>query len=314
MNNAGESGRSSMTVLCKRKSIFQRAYESRRDYLYILPAAFMLIGVLFLPLAGTFYTSFFSTTPLGARQHFDGFHNFSFLLDDPIFWQCLAQTFLYLIIVLAVTLFLATLVALVLDETFWGQKLFRSLLLLPWATSLSVAAITFVYMFNELFGTINGILVNAHIISEPIAWLAHKDTAFFAIVIVGIWVQIPFTAIILLSGLNSIDPFLYEAASMDGVKALQKFKYIIFPSMKSVFLTVTVLDTIYVFNFNSFVISWTMTRGGPVNYTDVAISYLYKKAFQFLDFGVASAMATIFFLLLLLMSIAYVKLIYREEM
>jgi multiple sugar transport system permease protein len=156
--------------------------------------------------------------------------------------------------------------------------------------------------------------MSAGIITEPIAWLAYQKPAFIAIVLIGIWVQIPFTAIILLSGLQAIPSYLYESAALDGVNAFQRFRFITFPLMKTVFLTVTILDTIYIFNFNSFVIVWTMTRGGPVHYTDVAISYLYKKAFQFLEFGVASAMAAVFFLFLLVMSIVYVKFIYREEL
>jgi ABC-type sugar transport system permease subunit len=297
-----------------KRSIFSKIYDSRRDYLYVLPAAVLLLCVLFVPLLGTFYTSFFSTDSLGQRKEFNNLNNFRFLFEDLIFWQSLGQTFLYLLIVISITLVVSTLVSLALNEAFLGQKVFRSLLLLPWAMSLSIASTIFYYMFNELFGTINGILMQLAVIREPIAWLAYQKTAFTAILIVGIWVQIPFTAIVLLSGLQAIDTSIYEAASIDGVRGFQKFRYITFPVMKRVFLTVTILDTIYVFNFNSFIIVWTITRGGPVHYTDVAISYLYKKAFHFLKFGDASAMATFFFLLLLMMSITYVKYIYKEEL
>ena len=174
-----------------------------------------------------------------------------------------------------------------------------------------ISALLWRWLFNSEYGMVNKLLRDIHIIKNNIQWLAFPRTSFSAMIFVGIIVSIPFTTITLLAGLQSIPSELYEAARVDGANKIKIFFKITLPLLKPVFFIVTTLNFIYI--FNSFPIIWVITRGNPANQTDIMITYLYKKAFYYQDFGIASALSVITFLLLLTFSILYAWLLYRGE-
>jgi multiple sugar transport system permease protein len=210
----------------------------------------------------------------------------------------------------AATIVISLFLALALNQKFVGRKVTRAVLLLPWAASLMISALLWRWLFNGDYGTVNRLLMDLSIIKESIYWLDAPKLSFPSMIFVGIIVSIPFDTITFLAGLQSIPQELYEASRVDGANRIKTLTKIILPLMKPVFFIVTTLEVIY--TFNSFPIIWILSRGNPANQTDIIITYLYKKAFLYQDFGIASALSVFIFLLLLLFSILYARILYRE--
>ena len=198
-----------------------------------------------------------------------------------------------------------------MNEKFPGKKLARAIILIPWAFSLPMATVVWRWIFHTELGLLNHGLRMLGIISEThlIPWLAEPMLAFIAIIIVGIWVTIPFTSIVLLSGLQSIPEHLYEASQIDGASRFTAFWHITLPFLKSTLLVVTLMNIIYV--FNSFPIIWIMTEGRPVDYTHTLITFLYKRAFIETDYGSACAMAVITFIILITL-VSFSPVLFRK--
>jgi multiple sugar transport system permease protein len=161
------------------------------------------------------------------------------------------------------------------------------------------------------YGSLNLLLRKLGIIEENIYWLAKASSSFPAMIWVAILVTIPFTSFLLLAGLQSISKDLYEAADVDGAGGWSRFMHITLPLLKSPLTVSVVLNTIYV--FNSFPIVWSITKGDPVNKTDLVTTYLYKLAFQSYKMGQAAAVSVISFVILLIFAIVYVSLSFRKE-
>jgi multiple sugar transport system permease protein len=157
---------------------------------------------------------------------------------------------------------------------------------------------------------VNRLLRDLGLINHTVHWLSTPKLAFPSMIFVGTIVSIPFDTITLLAGLQSIPQELYEASKVDGANKATTLTMIVLPLLKPVFFIVTTLEIIY--TFNSFPIIWIMTRGEPANQTDTIITFLYKKAFLYQDFGIASALSVFIFLFLLLFSVIYARILYRE--
>ncbi|MDB5523732.1 MAG: transporter permease, partial [Rhizobium sp.] len=167
------------------------------------------------------------------------------------------------------------------------------------------------WSLNGRAGLVNATLMDLHVISAPIEWLATAPLAFTVEILVGILVSIPFTTTIFLGGLSSLPQDSYEAAVVDGATPWELFRHITLPLMKPFINIAIVLNVIYV--FNSLPIIWVMTEGGPANGTDILVTYLYKLAFRFGQLGKASAISLIMFSVLLIFTIAYVLMVMRQE-
>jgi len=198
-----------------------------------------------------------------------------------------------------------------LNDDFYGRGLARVIVMLPWAISLTMTAVLWRWGLNGRAGLINATLMDIHVISEPIEWLATANLAFTVEILVGILVSIPFTTTIFLGGLSSLPQDSYEAGVMDGATPWELFRHITLPLMKPFINIAIVLNVIYV--FNSLPIIWVMTEGGPANGTDILVTYLYKLAFRFGQLGKASAISLIMFGVLFIFTIAYVLLVMRQE-
>jgi multiple sugar transport system permease protein len=202
-------------------------------------------------------------------------------------------------------------IASLLNREFPGRRLVRAALIIPWAVSLIITSVIWKYILDYNYGILNLILTKLHLIDHNIYWLAEPSVSFPAMIGVGIFVTIPFTSFVILSGLQSISADLYESAGVDGASSWGKFYHITLPLLKQPLTISTVLNTIYV--FNSFPIIWSMTKGDPVNQTDTIITYLYKLAFLSHKMGDAAAVSVISFALLLVFSIVYVTIAMRRE-
>ncbi len=284
--------------------------EQKVAYSCLLPSLFLMGLVIFYPIVSTFITAFYRVNPFGIRLYFWGWTNFLRLFAREDFWKALYNTFIWTGGVVGFTILWSLGLSIALNERFIGRTISKSILMLPWATSLMITALTWRWIMNAEYGILNHFLMQIHIINQPVYWLARWKTSFPIMVWVGILVSIPFTTTVFLAGLQSIPVHLYEAAKVEGAGRWARFRYITMPLLKPVFIIAVLLNVIYV--FNSFPIIWTITRGDPANTTDIIVTYLYKVAFFYNDFGGASAIALIVFLILVAFSIIYTKVYYQD--
>ena len=168
------------------------------------------------------------------------------------------------------------------------------------------------WALNSELGLVNHTLKNIlHVTSENIGWLATGSRAFPSLIYVGIWVSVPFTTLVILAGLQTVPLELYESGKLDGANRLQRYIHITLPSIKNVLFITIIINFIAI--FNSFPIIWVMTEGGPLNSTDILVTFLYKEAFKFLDFGRASAVAVLIFIFLIIISVFYTATLLKDE-
>ena len=280
-------------------------------YLWILPSLLLMFIVIFIPIVELFMTSFSTISLAGVRKGFNGLDNYVAIFQDDTFYLVLKNTLVWTIFVVGISTALSMGIAVLLNRKFPGRKIVRAALIVPWAVSLIITAAIWKWILDYNYGTFNYLFTKLNIINENIYWLANPSLSFPAMIGVGIFVTIPFTSFVLLSGLQSISNDLYEAASVDGADGWGKFWRITLPLLKQPLTVSLVLNTIYV--FNSFPIIWTMTQGDPVNKTDTVITYLYKLAFQSSKMGEAAAVSVISFLILLMFTLFYVYMTFRKE-
>ena len=273
-----------------------------------LALAFFIIGY---PLWDLVSTSVHEVNRFGQVLGYTGADNYVELLDDPLFMASLWRTLVWTVAVVIGALALSVPIALILNDDFIGRGAARIIIMLPWAISLTMTAIVWRWTLNGQSGLLNVTLGQLGLIGRPIEWLATAELAFPIEIGVGILVSIPFTVTVLLGGLASIPPDVYEAARIDGAGGMARFRYLTLPLLRPFINIAIVLNVIHV--FNSFPIIWVLTEGGPANRTDILVTYLYKLAFRFGQIGKASAMSLVMFAALLVFIVFYVVMAMRER-
>jgi multiple sugar transport system permease protein len=174
-----------------------------------------------------------------------------------------------------------------------------------------VAAVSWRWIFDGEFGMLNYILMQLNIIQEPYVWLGNQLSAFFATAVTDMWLGIPFLAMMFLAGLQSIPVELHESASMDGANGFQRLTRVTLPMIKPIILVATTMSGIW--TFNSFGVIWPMTHGGPVDATQTLIVQAYKLSFGSFDLGMGAAIAVVIFVILLISTVLYKRILMRQE-
>ncbi|MBP9987275.1 MAG: sugar ABC transporter permease [Bacteroidales bacterium] len=270
--------------------------KSWKAYLWLLPSIVLMAVIVVYPIAIVFKLSFSEISKAGVIGGFAGFSNFKEALTLPAFKQVMLNTLWWVISVVGLSTVIGFILAMVLNQKFRGRKIARAIIVFPWATSLVVQASVWNYIIKYEYGNLNNILLNLGIIREAVNWRSSYQIEFIWECWVGIFVTIPFVTFCVLSGLQSIDETLYEAAEIDGATFGQKLFKITIPLVKPSLTVSTVLNIIYV--FNSFPIVYTMTKGAPANKTDTLITYLYMLNFYDRKKGPATALSVIGFIVL----------------
>jgi len=279
--------------------------ESGLAFFFLLPACVFLLLFMFYPIVYVILMSFFKVNKLGDLVSFSGLANFRFMFDRPEFWQIIVRSCVWTASAVAVKTGIGLVIALLLNVDFRGRKVARSLVIIPWASSVPISAMIWQWTYNNDFGLLNHTLRTLRIFGEPPIWLAEPRPAFFANLWVDIWCGIPFMALMFLAGLQAIPQELYEAAEVDGATPLAKFRFVTLPLLSNVLTVATLLSILW--TFNDFNVIYVLTGGGPGTSTDILITYIYKYAFQYLRFGPAAAMAVITFVILLTVSVLYAR-------
>jgi multiple sugar transport system permease protein len=284
----------------------RRQWVFESAYLYLLPAGLLILFVFGYPTMQSILLSVQRNKGIRDPGRFIGIDNFVELSRSPIFWQVTWQTFVWTIGVVGVTTVLAFILAVILNQNFTGKAIFRTLVILPAATSLAVSAMVWKYAFDPN-GLVNHTLSGFGSTDNGIPWLADNPQAMAAIIFVGILVSVPLTAVMIAASMRSIPRDLYEAAALDGASRLSQTMRITLPLSRTMILITTLAN--FVVAFNSFPIIFVMTNGGPINRTDILATYLYQEGFQILNFGLASALAVVVLVILLVLSLGYVHLL-----
>ena len=280
-------------------------------YIWLLPSILLISIFVVFPILIVFKLSFSDISKAGVVGGFVGFKNFKEAVQLPAFKTVMINTFIWVISVVGLSTVLGFIIAMVLNQKFRGRKIARAILVFPWATSLVIQASVWKYIIIYEYGNLNNVLLNLGIIQQAINWRACFQIEFIWECGVGIFVTVPFVAFCVLSGLQSIDGSLYEAATVDGAGFWDKLWKITIPIVRPSLTVSTVLNIIYV--FNSFPIIYTMTKGAPANKTDTMITYLYMLSFYDRRKGPATALSVIGFLILCACAGVYMMTVMRKE-
>ena len=280
-------------------------------YIWLLPSILLMAIFLVYPIFIVFKLSFSEISKSGVVGGFVGLKNFKEAVALPAFKTLMKNTAWWVVSVVGLSTLFGFILAMVLNRDFKGRKLARAIIVFPWATSLVVQASVWNYIIKYEYGNLNNVLLNLGIIKQAINWRSSFQIEFMWECWVGIFVTIPFVTFCVLSGLQSIDTSLYEAADIDGASFWDKLFNITIPLVKPSLTVSTVLNIIYV--FNSFPIIFTMTKGAPANNTDTLVTYLYMLSFYDRKKGPATALSVIGFLILCICAGIYMMTVMRKE-
>ncbi len=263
--------------------------SGRETLLLLIPALLPIVILSVLALARGIYLGFTdSQAGLGFETSFIGLDNFRALLDDELFVNSFKIGLIWSVAVTAIGFCFALGLALLLSQDLKGRWLARSLALVPWAMPSVIVGIMWKLFFQPQAGILNEILRRLHIPGETTDWLSSFTWALPAVILVGVWAGMPQTTVALLAGLQSIQDELHEAAAVDGATAWQRFRTITLPQLKPVIIAITTLD--FIWNFNSFGLVYVLTEGGPAGKTQLPMLFAYNQAFEYGEFGYASAL------------------------
>jgi multiple sugar transport system permease protein len=297
----------------KKPNVVQTMWHHRADYGYVLPAIVVMLIVIAYPVYYTAELSFFQTPPgLQLRDKtFIGFDNYTSILSSAVFWRVTWNTIVWTVVSTAVAFLLGLGCALALHREFAGRGVLRAVLLIPWVVSAVAASYVWRWLYHSDFGVFGAVLVGLGLVDRPPNFIDSISTALPALIVVNIWREFSFAMIMLMAGLQTVPEQLLRAAQVDGANVWQRFWHVTFPHLKGV-STVTVL-LLAVANFNSFIIPWIMTGGGPANSTHIWITHIYELAFGRQRWGVASAYSVLLFIILMTLGYFYVRALSRGD-
>ncbi|MGE0847593.1 MAG: carbohydrate ABC transporter permease [Flavobacteriaceae bacterium] len=270
------------------------------SFWFMLPAAGFLLLFLAYPLGLGIWLSL-TDARIGRAGQFIGLENFTWLWDDGVFWLSVFNTLLYTIVASAVKFAIGLYLAVLLNHHLPFKAFLRAIVLLPFIVPTVLSAIAFWWIYDAQFSIISWTLTKWGLIDHNINFLGDVWNARWSVIFANIWRGVPFVAITLLAGLQTVPPSLYEAATIDGASRWQMFRYITYPMLTPIIAVVMTFSVL--FTFTDFQLIWAITRGGPVNATHLMATLSYQRAILggYLGEGAAISTAMIPFLLAAIM-------------
>lgn len=257
-----------------------------------------LIIFMIIPTISSFIISLTSWNLIGTPS-FIGFENFKELYHDPLFWKSLINTALYVLVKVPFNMLISLIFAVLLNKPLYGRPLFRTILFLPMiASSVSVAL-----LWQPLFDVSNGMLNKIlDVIGLPSSlWIYSPNTSLMSVVLVALWKETGYYMVMFLAGLQSIPKTYYEAAELDGAGPIQQFFRITIPLISPTTFFILIISIIG--SFQIFDLTTVLTAGGPANSTNTLVMYIYQAGFKFFRMGYASAISTVLFVIVLIITI-----------
>ena len=278
--------------------------QKRLAWYLIVPAVFVVFLVIGYPLIQVLVYSFMKYKLDGVTPpSFAGIDNYLFIFSDSDFWHAVWITLIFTFFSVTIESVLGLTVALVANSNFKGRTFLRVAILIPWAIPTVVSSQIWRWMFNDIYGVVNVILANLHIIPHKLAWLATPATALPVIIAVDVWKTTPFMSLLLLAGLQLIPGDLYEAASIDGATGIRKFFAVTLPLVTPTLLVALIfrtLDALRVFDI------FYIMVGGQGNMATVAV-YNQQQLIAFLDAGVGSATSVVILIFIMIFVVLYTR-------
>ena len=251
--------------------------EKRLAMILVAPAVIYLILVMGLPLLWAVYTSLTDKVIGNSEINFIGLKNYIDIIKDSVFQKALLNTFIFAFFAVVGKVLLGMIMALTMNQPLKGRGMIRVAMILPWTIPTIVSVFAWQWIYSDVGGALNRILMVLHITDHQIGWLSTTNMAMFSVILVNIWRGTPFIAISVLAGLQNISADLYDEAALDGANMLKRFWYVTLPSVKDVIKLSAFVTTVW--TLNDFEIVWCMTRGGPSHATELVSTYSYIQGF-----------------------------------
>lgn len=293
--------------------LLARIVEHRWDYAYVAPAIIVMLVVIAYPIWYTVELSFYKTPPnLQMKDKvWDGLNNYRTVLTSSSFHHTTWNTLIWTFSCTFISYILGIAAALALHREFKGRGVLRAVLLIPYVVSAVAASYVWKWLYHSDFGVIGAASVQLGFTDRPINFLDNIDTVLASLIVVQIWREFSFAMIMMMAGLQTVPDSLLRAAQVDGANAWQRFLHVTLPHLKGVSMVTLLL--LMVSNFNSFIVPYIMTGGGPAGASDIWITQIFQIAFGRQRWGVASAYSVILFVVLMTLGYFYVKALTRGD-
>jgi multiple sugar transport system permease protein len=274
----------------RRSGATARLFDNRNflGFLLMLPAAAILLVFLAYPLGLGFWLGL-TDTPIGEPGRFIGLANFISLAHDSVFWLSVFNTIFYTVVASFLKFFLGLYLALLLNRRLPFKSLLRAIVLLPFVVPTVLSAIAFWWIYDPQFSIVSWALIQTGLIDRYIDFLGQPWHARWATIAANVWRGIPFVTITLLAGLQTISPSLYEAATLDGATAFQRFRFVTLPLLSPIIAVVMTFSVLL--TFTDFQLIYTLTRGGPINATHLMATLSFERAITGGHLGEGAAIA-----------------------
>lgn len=286
------------------KSLWKRSFNARTALLYLLPSIILFAVFVFYPMFRTIYLSFFLTDAQGEAALFVGLENYTYLFQSAAFRNSMKATVLFVLYTVPVTIVISLFLALLANEKLKGIGFFRTIFSSTMGISVAASSVVWLFLFHPSIGVFNRVLSLLNL--PQIQWLIDPEWALFSVALSTIWMNIGFTFLILLGGLQNIDEHLYESARIDGAGYFYRLRRITLPMLSPTLFFVITVSLINA--FQTFGQIDILTKGGPTQATNVIVYSIYRDAFVNFQFGTASAQAVILFVCILFVTILQFKL------
>ncbi len=276
-------------------------------YRYLAPTLILMIIFLVIPIINVVRYSFVDKAIVRENPEVVGLDNYNTLFADESFWNATGNTIIFVVVSVVAHLVIGMFFAMLLNSRYFKTRtktIARVLYILPWVFTASVVAILWKLMLQPS-GIINYLLSVLPTVDQGTEWLSNRDVALGVICFVNIWCGYPFYMISILAGLQGISEDLYESAAIEGATPVKSFIHITIPQLKPILISIAMLD--FIWTLQSFNVIWMLTGGGPVESTEMLSIYIYKLAFQKLDYSMASTAATVLLVVCVIIAIFYVR-------
>jgi raffinose/stachyose/melibiose transport system permease protein len=299
-------------VLPREKKSPRRLQNKLTIVLFLLPAIVLFSFFLVYPIFQSVYYSFFNWKGFGPAVDFIGLDNFKRILTDWIFLKSVGHGLLIVVLSLVIQLPLAMALALMVGRNLRGRAFFRTIFFMPYVLSEVITGIMWMILFNpdSKRGFINALLILIPGL-KAIPWLGDTRTVMLALFVVLTWKYFGFYMLLYLAGLQNIPPEIEEAALIDGVNTRQMITHITIPLIGSIIRTTIYLSVLG--SMQVFALVWIMTKGGPVNASEVMSTYMYRFSFVRFELGYGSAVAIVMLLISLVFSLGYLRLVRQAD-
>lgn len=281
-------------------------YKKYTPYLFLLPAAVVLLVFFFIPFFQTIYLSFLDYSTDIYSPTLVGLKNYTNLLHSALFYKVMFNTFVYLFVAVPILAIVPLFLAILINQKLRGLTLYKILIYLPVIVSIVVAAIAFKWLYAQA-GILNYFLQVLGL--NAIGWLTDTRFALISVIIVTIWKGIGYYMMIYHASLMSVPKELYEACDIDGAGFFRKHLTVTIPHIMPTIALVTTISAISAMKV--FAEIYVMTKGGPLNSSKTIVYYIYERAFENLDLGYASALAVV--LLIIVMAFSLINILFFEK-